>query len=274
MREGGTGVHAPPPVVRELRRDDVALSYVERGAGEPPALLIHAWGADNTFMEPLMEHLSIGRRTVAVDLRGHGQSGKPDADYTMEVFVADLVWLSERLGLRRPVVIGHSLGGMIALALAASSPDFASAVVLLDSPVVAPPGLIDGFRSVIEPLRSPAYPQVMRQFIGSFVGFADDAPQRERVLDQMAANPQRPMISALEHCLAQDTARDAASCKVPLLYVSSGPWYTDVGRFRELCPQLVTAQTVGSGHFHTLEVPDQVNAMVARFLATVLKPAA
>jgi pimeloyl-ACP methyl ester carboxylesterase len=258
----------------QLRRDDIGLNYEERGAGGPPALLIHAWGADSSFMTPLLEHLATSRRTVAVDLRGHGQSSKPEADYTMQTFVDDLVWLTDRLDLRRPVVIGHSLGGMIALALAASSPNFASAVVLLDSPVVAPPGLIDGFRSVIEPLRSSAYPQVLRQFIGSFVGFADDAPRRERVLDEMAANPQRPMVSALEHCLAQDTARDAASCKVPLLYVSSGPWYTDVVRFRELCPQLLTGQTVGSGHFHTIEVPDQVNAMVARFLAIAVGPPA
>jgi pimeloyl-ACP methyl ester carboxylesterase len=257
--------------MRQLRRNDVGLSYEERGAGEPPALLIHAWGADSTFMRPLLEHLGTGRRTVAVDLRGHGQSSQPESDYTMQTFVDDLVWLTDRLGLRRPVIIGHSLGGMIALALAASSPNFASAVILLDSPVVAPPGLIDEFRSVIEPLRSPRYPQVMRQFIGSFVGFADDATRRERILDQMAANPQRPMVSALEHCLAQDTARDAASCKVPLLYVSSGPWYTDVSSLRELCPQLVTGQTVGSGHFHTIEVPDQVNAMVGRFLATAAK---
>jgi hypothetical protein len=42
-----------------------------------------------------------------------------------------------------------------------------------------------------------------------------------------------------------------------------------VARFRQLCPQLVTAQTIGSGHFHQLEVPDQVNAMIERFLTTL-----
>jgi pimeloyl-ACP methyl ester carboxylesterase len=252
----------------QLDHEGVALSYDERGRGEPPALLIHAWGADRSFMAPLFTHLSTSRRTVAVDLRGHGASGKPEGDYTMEIFVGDLRWLCDRLSLRKPIVIGHSLGGMIALALAASVPGLASAVVLLDAPVVAPPGLIDGFRSVIEPLRSPAYEQVMRQFIGSFVGFADDPATRERVLNTMASNPQGPMVSALENCLARDTVSDASACHTPLLYVSSGPWYADVARLRELCPQLVTGQTVGSGHFHTLEVPEQVNAMVARFLKT------
>jgi hypothetical protein len=52
--------------------------------------------------------------------------------------------------------------------------------------------------------------------------------------------------------------------------VSSGPWFTDLPRFRELCPQLVTGQTVGSGHYHQLEVPEQINAMIERFLALSL----
>lgn len=159
---------------------------------------------------------------------------------------------------------------MIALAFAASSPSDVTAVALLDSPIVTPPGLLENFRSVIELLRSPAYPQVMRQFIGSSVGFEDDPARKEQVLAQMAANPQHAMVPTIEHCLAQDTAADAKQCTAPFLYVSSGPWYTDVARLRELCPQLVTGQTVGSGHFHTIEVPDQVNAMVGRFIETVV----
>lgn len=250
----------------ELQRDGVSLSYTDTGHGDPPVLLIHAWGGDRSFMEPQFRHLSQTRRVIAVDLRGHGHSGKPDSGYEMDVFVSDLTWLCERLRVRRPIVIGHSLGGMVALALEGTHPGFVSALVLLDSPVVAPPGLLDGFRSVIEPLRSPAYAQVMRQFIGSFVGFSDDAVRREHILDLMAANAQGPMVSTLESCLARDTERDAGLCKAPLLYVSSGPWYTDVEKLRRLCPQVVTGQTVGSGHFHTIEVPGQINSMIERFL--------
>jgi hypothetical protein len=54
---------------------------------------------------------------------------------------------------------------------------------------------------------------------------------------------------------------------VPVLYVAANRGLTDVQRFRELCPQLMVGQTVGAGHFHQLEVPDQVNAMIERFLA-------
>jgi hypothetical protein len=78
---------------------------------------------------------------------------------------------------------------------------------------------------------------------------------------------------ALAHAMTGDGERDCLRqrrrrrrMQMPILYVSSGPWYTDVGRFKELCPQLVTGQTVGGGHYFPLEIPEQVNLMLERFL--------
>jgi hypothetical protein len=59
---------------------------------------------------------------------------------------------------------------------------------------------------------------------------------------------------------------------VPALLISSGSPLSDLSRFRELTPQLVTGQTVGAGHFITLFVPEQVNAMIERFLVISLPP--
>jgi pimeloyl-ACP methyl ester carboxylesterase len=53
---------------------------------------------------------------------------------------------------------------------------------------------------------------------------------------------------------------------VPFLYIAAGNVLPDLARLRELCPQVMTAQTAGAGHFNQLEVPDQVNAMIERFL--------
>jgi predicted ATPase len=69
--------------------------------------------------------------------------------------------------------------------------------------------------------------------------------------------------------MAHDQARAAAACRMPMLHITSLPW-ADVAPLRALCPQLVTGQTVGAGHFHQLEVPEQVNAMIDRFLANAL----
>jgi pimeloyl-ACP methyl ester carboxylesterase len=250
-----------------MTREDVPLYYEEAGEGHPAALLVHAWGGDHTFMAPQLQRLAQSRRAVAVDLRGHGRSGKPRGDYTLDTFSQDLLFLCEELCVSRPVIVGHSLGGMIAMDLVGRAPGLASALILLDSPVVAPPGLVEGFRAVVEPLGGPGFADVMRDFIATFVGFDDSPAMRESILRSMVANDQHAMVSSLAHCLDADTAAAAARCTVPLLYVSSGPWYTDVAALRTLCPQVITGQTVGSGHFHQLEVPEQINAMIERFLA-------
>src|SRR3989454_11694460 len=104
--------------MQKLFRDGVALAFEEGGAGEPPILLIHGRSCDHTFMAPQFEHFKRKSRTVAVDLRGHGASDKPEQEYTPGLFVEDVAWLCQQLDLKRPIVIGHSLGGAVTLELA------------------------------------------------------------------------------------------------------------------------------------------------------------
>jgi pimeloyl-ACP methyl ester carboxylesterase len=121
-----------------LRREDgVALFYEEAEGDDPPVLLIHGIGCDHTTFAPQFEHFARrGHRVVAVDLRGHGKSDKPHHSYTMQLFADDLAWMCAQLGLEKPVVIGHSMGGVVALAL--RYPELPSAIVMIDAPVVRP----------------------------------------------------------------------------------------------------------------------------------------
>jgi pimeloyl-ACP methyl ester carboxylesterase len=105
--------------MQRLEQDGLALFYEETGEGEPPILLVHGWCCDHTYFAPQFEHFARrGRHVVAVDLRGHGKSDKPHQSYTVQLFADDLAWMCAQIGLEKPVVIGHSMGGVIVLALA------------------------------------------------------------------------------------------------------------------------------------------------------------
>jgi len=256
----------------QLSRDSVALFYQDAGQGEPPIVLIHCWGGNHTMMGRQHDYLRRRHRVVSLDMRGHGQSDKPRQAYTVAGFADDVRFILGELAISKPVLVGHSMGGTIALETAARFPEIPSGVVILEALVVAPAALVDRFRPVLDGVRSPAYETVVRQFNDQLLGTRFDPQERQRILDQMTTTPQHVAVSALEDLLAYDSAAAAAKCKVPILYVSSGPWYTDVQRFRELCPQLLTAQTVGSGHHLQSEVPEQVNAIIDRFVSVYAVP--
>ena len=250
-----------------LHRDRVALAYDEAGVGEPPIVLVHGWGANRSYMAEQFAYFRRRHRVVNVDLRGHGDSDQPEQPYTIDGFADDSAWVCKQLNVNRPILIGHSMGGSIVLEMAGRHMWLRPAgVVILEALVLAPAALIDQFRPVLEGVRSPAYPQVMRGFMEQLFGPHFDAADKARRLDQLHGNLQRVMVSALESVLAHNSEPAAQACAAPVIYVSSGPWYTDVARFRELCPRLVTGQVVGAGHYFELEVPEQVNPMIDRFV--------
>lgn len=252
-----------------LNRDDVELFYTEAGSGEPPVLLVHGWTCDHTAMAPLVTYFRRAHRVVNVDLRGHGESDKPEQEYSMAAFADDLAWMCGQLNLEKPIVIGHSMGGVIAVKLAAQFPDLPSAVVTLDSPVVPNVALVERVRPLFAKFRSPEFRDIQGKFVDGMFLPTDNAERKARIKAGMINTPQHVAASAFENVFTDPEAA-ARACKVPLLVLDSTESLSDLARLRELCPHVVTGQTVGAGHFHQLEVPEQVTSMIERFLTVAL----
>lgn len=254
-----------------LDRAGVGLYYEEAGSGTPPLLLVHGWCCDHTYLAPQFAHFQRAHRVVTVDLRGHGQSDKPEQEYTRAAFTDDLIWLSGQLGLDRPVVVGHSLGGAIALDLAVRYPDLVAAIVLLDAPIAPPRANWPARQRLVEELHSPRYLAAATRYVADGMFLPTDDPDRKaKIVAGMTAAPRHVLVSSFENIVRYDTEAAAAALRVPVLSIVCSQPRSDLVRFRELCPHLVQGQTVGAGHFLQLEVPDQVNAMIERFLAISL----
>ena len=163
--------------------------------------------------------------------------------------------------------VGHSMGGMLALELCHRHPGRVAALACLDSTLLSPTGRPSRAHALMDGLKSTAWQgYFLRYFEATFEPW-DDAGRKQAILERMLATPQHVVISLFEQMRLADGSAAARACRAPVLYVSAAKPRTDPQRLRELCPQLMTGQVAGSGHFMTLEVPGQVNAMLERFLA-------
>jgi pimeloyl-ACP methyl ester carboxylesterase len=117
----------------ELPQGDVQVR--EDGDRSKPAIvLLHGFGCSLRWWDRVVPALARELRVVRIDLLGHGGSEKPRDGYSMEN-QADLVaGVIERLGLRRPAVTGHSMGGVVATALAERHPDAVARVMMIGTP--------------------------------------------------------------------------------------------------------------------------------------------
>jgi pimeloyl-ACP methyl ester carboxylesterase len=253
-------------------RDGVDLWYVDTGSGAPPLVMVHGFAADHHHFARQISHFSRRHRIVAVDLRGHGRSAAPPGEYSIEVFSDDLAWLCGELQLERPVVMGHSMGGLVAALTAARHPEVPGAVVVLDSAVAPLAELVDGLVGWASLMHEPDHLERMIDVSDAFFGPWDD-PLRKLAIQQGLCAPQHVLASAAHHMAAfvqagvdADVNWIPAQWSVPACLVTCSVPMNDLDRLRKMCPDVVTGQLLGVGHHFLLEAPEQVNAFLERFL--------
>lgn len=107
-----------------VRTDDsVSIAYETRGEGPLTVVFMHGWSGSGDYFRETLEHLDLtGLRAVTVDLRGHGDSGKPASGYTDERLAKDVFSVADAVGADRFVVVGFSMSGRFAQYLAALLP--------------------------------------------------------------------------------------------------------------------------------------------------------
>ena len=252
----------------ELTRDGVRLHYVAEGAGDPAFIFVHGWCCNYTFFQPQFDHFKLSHRVVALDLRGCGESDQPKDGHDIPSLADDVAAVSSHLGLRRPVIVGHSLGGMIAIELAARNPSLAGAVVAVDPGPIDPlPQTIHVFETLIAQLEGPDSDAARRAYVESLFMATDDVQRRRYIVETMCSVPRHIAVAGLRGVLAWNGVGAFLTAAAPLLVLRSKPGGSnDPARLLSLRPDVKIGVTYGSGHFNQLEGPEQVNPMIERFL--------
>lgn len=270
---------SPQHTVNGLR-----LNVVAYGTGDP-LLLLHGFTGSAAAWEPLAPTFTeAGFGVLAVDLVGHGGSEVPrdPARYAMERCVHDLVMLLDVLGAERAAVLGYSMGGRVALHLAAAAPERVARLALESaSPGLDDPSEAEARRVADERLADDLLAAGLPAFVERWEAlplFASQArlpaAARERLRAQRLrsdplglANSLRGMGTGAQGSLW----RELPSVRVPTLLVAGAldPRYVSVARaMAERLPDARVAIIPGAGHAVHLEEPERFAAAVVPFLTT------
>jgi pimeloyl-ACP methyl ester carboxylesterase len=166
------------------------------------------------------------------------------------------------------------MGGVAAFDLAARYPELTSGVVMLDAGVVLPSSVRAAIPGFLEELRGPDYREALRRYVANSLFIpTDDQERKERILESMFSAPQHVVVSAFEGLCDYDPYKATGGLAVPGLYIAADELTPrlDMARFHEMFPEVLYGKPVGSGHFCQLEVPGQINAMIERFLAIIVR---
>jgi non-heme chloroperoxidase len=238
----------------------IRLHYVERGdAGAEATVFIHGY-ADSWFsFKRVLSALSPGHHAYALDLRGHGNSEKPEAGYSLEVFARDVRAFLTVLGMKRVNLAGHSMGSFIAQRVATTEPDRVKSLTLISSaPTARNHPLLLEVKEAVDRLSDP----VDRDFVAEFQATTNPIPAdfMEGIISESLKIPARIWREALHSLLVEDHSAQLHRIFAPTLIA----WGEEDGlftresqdRLRGLIPASAL-KTYAAGHALHWERPEE-----------------
>jgi 3-oxoadipate enol-lactonase len=257
-----------------LQLADLDLYYEVTGEGAP-LLLLHGLGSSSRDWELQLPDFSRHFRVIAVDVRGHGRSGKPPGPYSVDQFAVDTGALLQKLALGPAHVVGISMGGMIALQLALDSPEYVRSLVIVNSaPELVPRSF--GQRVQLWQRLLVARFCTMRQ-IGTFIGRrlfpkAEQAALLQIFIERWAENDKRAYVHAFRALLGWSVTGRLAEIRQPVLVLAAEHDYVPLAYKEAYVAQMPTARLAAiadSRHATPIDQPEAFNRTVLAFLEEV-----
>ncbi|MEZ5933418.1 MAG: 3-oxoadipate enol-lactonase [Alphaproteobacteria bacterium] len=257
--------------MQALEANGQILHFDDQGPRDAPVLVFsNSLGTDFRLWDPLLPHLPEGLRLIRYDKRGHGLSACPDSPYTIEDHRRDLEGLLDGLAIGQAVVVGLSVGGMIAQALGAARPDLVKGLVLCDTGhVIGPPSIWEDRIKAIRAngLASLADGVMQRWFSRSF---RETRPQELALWRAMLTRtPVEGYVGTGHAIMNADLTEAAASLAMPAIcVVGSEDGATTPELMRSTADLIGTELEVidGAGHLPCVEAPDVLANIITTFL--------
>jgi pimeloyl-ACP methyl ester carboxylesterase len=251
--------------------DGTPIVYEVRGEGDPALVFIHCWACNRSFWREQLDVFAEDHTIVALDLPGHGASGRDREEWTLAGYADDVVRVVDALDLDRVVLVGHSMGGPVSLLAAARLGDRAQGVICVDA--LHDAGFV---------WREEAARQWIAGFEQDFEGAMRNAvagmvPWDSVLRDWIAAQgllADREAMTALIHEFSRfDLAAALSAAGAPVRCINAAPYGeyslpTAVETNRRYADFDATIME-GVGHYLHLERPEEFNRRMRDLLAEI-----
>jgi len=247
----------------------IKSAYVLAGRG-PAIVLLHGWMCNRGFWKEQIRFLSKTHQVLAPDLRGHGCSDVPNRGYTLEQLSEDVFNVIEKLSIKRLVIMGHSMGGMVAQQFCVKHMEYVSGLILVTTVAADVQDRLISKRIAKESDMLGFREAFLRHWAGWF------APTTEASLigwiqEKMLQTPENVALSLVRSYQRFDLREWLTGFSMPTLVIGACSDASAVPAESETLADLIPgAQLVlieGAGHFPMLETPEVFNKVVHQFLS-------
>lgn len=275
----GRGRETPPAPATEgtaTAADGVSIAYDVRGAGEPALVFVHGWCCNRSFWKNQLDVFAKDHQVVSFDLPGCGTSGSDRKQWSIRGLAGDVQAVVESCGLAKVVLIGHSLGGPVALEAAGLLPGRVVAVIAIDTlqdvDFVYPPEAVEQMAARFENDFTGTMTQAVR---AQFSETADPALV-EWVLSTSVGSNHAAAIAIMRDYTNFDMKAALSAAKVPVRCLNvpprgdEGGLRTNVEGNRKFA-DYDAVMLDGFGHFPMLEQPEEFNEKLLAVLKALPK---
>jgi pimeloyl-ACP methyl ester carboxylesterase len=248
---------------RRIAGPSGALAVDDGGSGSP-VVFTHSMAGTAAHWSAQLEHLRTTRRAVAFDFRGHGTSEAPkNREYAITALAGDIGAVADALRLDRFALVGHSMGGGVALAYAGAHPERVERLLLLDPIGDGAQIPIAEMQPFLSGLESPAYQETIEGYWDTIAG--PNVTVRERLMRDLRATPRETVVEAFKAVMQFDAKPALAAYRGPALVVitPSNDFPFSIQRLKGGPPHRVIE---GTGHWIQLDKPAEVNRILGQFL--------
>ena len=273
----GDGRHSPAAPEQRVRASDgLELAYEQRGQGAPALVFVHGWAGDRGLWRATLEAFANEQRVLALDLGGHGTSGRGRTDVSLARLALDVVEVVQAAGLEDCVLVGHSLGAPVALLAAPLLAPRVRAVIaveaLHDVDFRYPPGALAAAAAELE----RDFPRALEGSLRLSLGNGADDALCEWLTRRALVTERSTALTLLGELETFELAPALAGAGVPVRALNADPRGgarppTQVEKNRRHADfDVVLLERVG--HFPMLEDPPAFRAALRAVLAELPAP--